>query len=154
MPGAPATTPRPPPGDCPASCPAQCPPGARWPYCGKYASYNRHREAIARWALLLRALVAQFASEPRRPFGPPPRPPVLEREGNEIRVRLTDGSPGPRAVRLAISDNGGFTYGQFELAAPGVRRGGGPRGRGGHLGAVAAPGLPPAAAPVRAALAS
>jgi dienelactone hydrolase len=117
MPGAPATAPRPKPGDCPASCPAQCPPGAQWPYCGKYASYNNHREAIARWALLLRALVAQFASHPRRPFGPPPRPPLLERVGDEIRVRLARGGPAPRTVRVAISDNGGFTYGQVELTA-------------------------------------
>jgi dienelactone hydrolase len=130
MPGRPPGGPPRPAGGCPADCPKTCPPGARWPYCGKQASYNAHREAIARWALLLRALVAQHASHPPRPFGPPPRPPVIERAGNEIRVRV--GDRRAKVVRLAISDDGGFTYGQFPLQAgpdgryrltrPGLRR--------------------------------
>jgi dienelactone hydrolase len=99
---------------CSAQCPVTCPVGSRWPYCGAQASYNRHEDAIARWGLLLRALVSQHARHPRGPEAPPP-PPVVVRRGDEIQVRVT-GAP-PRAVRLAVSDNGGFTYGQVRLSA-------------------------------------
>jgi dienelactone hydrolase len=111
MPGAPGA----PPAGCPAACPAACPAGQRWPYCGKAASYDRHDDMIARWSHLLRALVARAPLRPSRPFPPPPPAPVVERRGPEIVVRV-DG-PRPRAVRLAVSDNGGFTYGQFRLQA-------------------------------------
>jgi hypothetical protein len=111
MPGAPADVKRP--ADCPADCPRACPAGQRWPYCGPHVSYNRSQEAIARWGLLLRALVSQHAAKPRRAFGPPPPAPTVTRDGDVIDVHV--GGAVPRAVRLAISDNGGFTWGQFSL---------------------------------------
>ena len=101
MPGSPG---RPVP-DCPASCPDTC--AGRWPYCGPQASYNRLKDFNDRWALLLRSLVARVAG---RPFEPPPPLPVLERRGDEILVMV--GMVRPRAVRVAISDNRGFTYAQ------------------------------------------
>lgn len=110
MPGAPA----PAAVACPATCPTACPPGARWPYCGPHGSYDRHADFIARWALLLRALTSRQAVPPRHAFAPPPAAPELRREGAEIIVRVA--GPAPVALRLAISDNGGFTYGQFPLA--------------------------------------
>jgi dienelactone hydrolase len=100
MPGAPQ-----PATDCPASCPTTCP--GRWPYCGPQASYNRREEETARWSLLLRSLVARVAG---RPFDPPPPAPLVERRGDDILVMV--GMVRAKAVRLAISDNGGFTYGQ------------------------------------------
>jgi dienelactone hydrolase len=103
MPGAPKAA-----ADCPADCPRSCP--ARWPYCGPQASYNRHEEVTARWSLLLRSLVAQVA---HRPFEPPSPTPVVERRADEIIVWV--GMVQARSVRLAISDNGGFTYGQVLL---------------------------------------
>jgi len=105
MPGAPA-----PAADCPAGCPRTC--SGRWPYCGPHASYNRQEEVTARWALLLRALVARVAG---RPFDPPPQAPVVERRADEILVWV--GMVRPKAVRLCISDNGGFTYGQELMRA-------------------------------------
>jgi cephalosporin-C deacetylase-like acetyl esterase len=100
---------------CPGApvCPASCPEGARPPYCGPQASYNRHDEFTARWALLLRALLAQVA-RPRRGFAPPPATPTIVRHGEAIEVVP---APGPqlRAVRLAVSDNHGYTYGQHVL---------------------------------------
>jgi dienelactone hydrolase len=105
MPGGPG----PPRTDCPADCPRTCP--GRWPYCGPQASYNRQEEATARWALLLRALVAQVA---KRPFAPPPPPPIVERRADEIVVWV--GMERAKAVRLNVSDNGGFTYGQERLS--------------------------------------
>ena len=111
MPGAPPDVKRP--HDCPADCPRTCPAGQRWPYCGRHASYNRSEEAIARWGLMLRALVSQHAAHPRRAFGPPPPSPEVTRDGDVIDVHV--GGTAPRAVRLAVSDNGGFTWGQFSL---------------------------------------
>lgn len=100
MPGAPQ------PGtDCPADCPGTCP--GRWPYCGPQASYNRQDEVMGRWALLLRSLVARVSG---RPFDPPPPVPLVERRGDDILVMV--GMVKPKAVRVAVSDNGGFTYGQ------------------------------------------
>lgn len=105
MPGAPTAA-----ADCPAGCPKTCP--GRWPYCGPHGSYNRQEEATARWALLLRALVARVAG---RPFDPPPQAPIVERRADEIVVWV--GMGRPKAVRLCISDNGGFTYGQELMRA-------------------------------------
>jgi dienelactone hydrolase len=100
MPGAPQ------PGtDCPADCPRTC--AGRWPYCGPQASYNRQDEVMGRWALLLRSLVARVSG---RPFEPPPPLPLLERRADDILVMV--GMVRAKAVRLAISDNRGFTYGQ------------------------------------------
>jgi dienelactone hydrolase len=104
MPGAPARA-----DDCASrACPATC--TGRWPYCGPHASYSRHEEATARWSLLLRALVAQVA---KRPFEAPAPLPVVERRADDIIVWV--GMVRPKAVRLAISDNRGFTYGQVLL---------------------------------------
>jgi cephalosporin-C deacetylase-like acetyl esterase len=100
MPGAP----QPRPSGCPADCPRSC--SGRWPYCGKQASYNRQAEVIARWSLLVRSLI-----DPRH--FPLPAPPRLERRPDGIVVHVS--SPPPRAVRLAVSDNGGYTYGQRQL---------------------------------------
>jgi dienelactone hydrolase len=104
---------------CPAapSCPARCPAATRPPYCGPEASYNNHDAFIGRWSALLRALVARHAARPARPFAAPPPPPTVERRDHEVIVRVV--GPAPRAVRLAVSDNGGFTYGQFLLARGG-----------------------------------
>jgi dienelactone hydrolase len=107
MPGAPR-----PADGCPAGCPRTC--SGEWPYCGPQASYNRQDEVVARWSLLLRALVARVA-HPRRPFQPPSQEPVVERRAEEIVVWV--GMVRPAAVRLAFSDNGGFTYGQLRLHA-------------------------------------
>jgi dienelactone hydrolase len=103
MPGAPQ-----PATDCPGNCPRTCP--GRWPYCGPQASYNRQDEVLARWALLLRSLVARVSG---RPYDPPPPVPLVERRGDDLLVMV--GMVRPKAVRLAISDNGGFTYGQVLL---------------------------------------
>jgi dienelactone hydrolase len=108
MPGGP----RLPAADCPATCPQECPPPARWPYCGPQGGYNRQSDAMGRWNGLLRALVAQ-AVKPPRPYGPPPAAPVVERRADRTLVRVS--IPNPKAVRLAVSDNGGVTYGNFLL---------------------------------------
>jgi hypothetical protein len=105
MPGAPK-----PATDCPATCPKTC--AGKWPYCGREASYSREEEVTARWAMLLRSLVAHVAN---RPFEPPSPAPVVERRADELIVWV--GMVQPKAVRVAISDNGGFTYGQ-ELLRP------------------------------------
>jgi dienelactone hydrolase len=112
MPGARA---RPP--DCPPAptCPARCPPRARPPYCGPQGSYNNQDNFIPRWALLLRSLVAQHAADPKRPFSPPPGLPTVERLPRDVVVRPAPG-PAPKAVRLAYSDNHGYTYGHVTLA--------------------------------------
>jgi fermentation-respiration switch protein FrsA (DUF1100 family) len=95
---------------CPAAqleaCP--CPAGARPPYCGKQASYNRHDEVLARWAVNMRALLGEIGAG-----GHPAPPPLVERRNQEIVVSVV--GPPPRVVRLAVSDNGGYTYGQFRL---------------------------------------
>jgi dienelactone hydrolase len=106
--------PSPPDRSCPASCPP-CQGGARWPYCGKQGSYDRQEEATARWGLLLRTLVDRVSG---RPGLPPPPAPQVERQGDQVIVRV--GTPPPRVVRLAVSDNGGYTYGQFRLAPSGA----------------------------------
>jgi dienelactone hydrolase len=105
MPGAPT-----PAKDCPADCPKTC--AGRWPYCGPHDGYNRQLEVVARWGLLLRSLVAQVA---QRPYEPPSPIPIVERRADEIIVWV--GMVKPKVVRLAISDNGGYTYGQ-ELLKP------------------------------------
>ena len=104
---------------CPAApvCPTECPRQARPPYCGPQTSYNNQDTFIGRWSALLRALVANHAARPPRPFVAPPRPPTVERRRGEVIVRTR--GPVPHAVRLAISDNGGYTYGQFVLARRG-----------------------------------
>ncbi len=104
------------PASCPgpSSCPARCPTGAHAPYCGPEASYDHHDAFIGRWSALLRALVARHAARPARPFASPPPPPTVERREREVIVRAA--GPAPRAVRLAVSDDGGFTYRQSLLA--------------------------------------
>lgn len=102
-------------GDCPAPplCPTECPGGARWPYCGPEQSYNRQADFGARWSALLHTLVARHVVRPPRPLPPPPELPDVRRRGDEVVVR----PEGPvRAVRLAVSDNCGFTFSQHELA--------------------------------------
>jgi cephalosporin-C deacetylase-like acetyl esterase len=112
MPGA-----RPRPPDCPAAptCPKRCPLGAKPPYCGPQGSYNNQDNFIPRWALLLRSLVAQHAAHPPRPFGPPPGLPAVERLPRDVVVHPAPGA-APKAVRLAFSDNHGYTYGHVTLA--------------------------------------
>ncbi len=109
--------------DCPDAsiCPKDCPAGAEPPYCGPQASYNREADFSARWALLLRALVAQYVAQPPRPFAPPLATPVLERRAGEVTVRT---QPEARGVRLAISTDCGYTYSQIKLqkSADGVYR--------------------------------
>jgi dienelactone hydrolase len=101
---------------CPASCPAACPAGKQPPYCGPEDSYNRQGEFIARWSLLLRALVAEIAPGPGRAVAPAPPPPAVTRDRHKVVVRPAAGS-APKAVRLAFSDNGGHTFGQVALSA-------------------------------------
>jgi dienelactone hydrolase len=93
---------------CTAAQACRCPEGARAPYCGKQASYNRHDEVLARWAVNMRALLALVQGE-----GTAVAPPQVERRGDELVVSVA--GPAPRVVRLAVSDNGGYTYGQFRL---------------------------------------
>lgn len=101
---------------CPTACPTRCG-SARSPYCGPQSSYNNHEAFIGRWSTLLRALVAKHAARPRRPYAAPPPPPRVERGDREVVVRPV--GPAPRAVRLAVSDDGGFTYRQHLLARDG-----------------------------------
>lgn len=98
--------------DCPGPpvCPTECPKGAHPPYCGPQQSYNRQKEFSARWALLLRALVAKHVANPPRPFAPPPPPPTVDVKQNHVRVRSS-----ANKVRLAISHDCGFTYSQTPL---------------------------------------
>ncbi|HEY3352755.1 MAG TPA: hypothetical protein VGQ83_05875 [Polyangia bacterium] len=107
-----AVAPRP--TGCPAApaCPARC--AERAPYCGPEGSYDNQDAFIGRWGALLRALVARHAARPPRPFVAPPPPPTVERRATEVIVRPV--GPRPHAVRLAVSDNGGYTYGQTVLA--------------------------------------
>lgn len=105
--------------DCPPPplCPTACPDGARPPYCGPQASYNREADFNARWSALLRALVAQHVAQPPRPFLPPPPLPTIEQSGDEVTVRLpasrqAQALPPVAAVRVLFSDNCGFTYSQ------------------------------------------
>ncbi len=100
---------------CPGSppCPAACPKDARPPYCGPAGSYDRREDWNARWSLLLRALVADAAS-PKRPFSLPPAAPRVRASPTGVTVWPAPGEP-PVAVRLALSDNGGYTYAQIAL---------------------------------------
>jgi cephalosporin-C deacetylase-like acetyl esterase len=99
----------------PPKCPSQCPSNARPPYCGPQASYNNQENFVPRWALLLRSLVAQHASHPVRPFGPPPGQPRVQRVSDDVIVQCAS-DPAPKAVRLAYSDNNGYTFGQTTLS--------------------------------------
>ncbi len=103
------------PPDCPPApvCPSACPSGAKPPYCGPNQSYNRQADFTARWALLLRSLVARHVARPRRPFEPPPDAPIVERHGDDILVH-TFGLV--RVVRLSLSSDCGFTYSQIPLS--------------------------------------
>jgi dienelactone hydrolase len=100
--------------DCPPAptCPAVCPSGARPPYCGPQMSYNRQADFGARWSLLLRALVAQHVARPPRPFQAPPTAPTVEQRADQVLVRAP---AGVHAVRLAVSEDCGWTYAQFQL---------------------------------------
>jgi hypothetical protein len=105
------------PPHCPADpiCPTACPEGATPPYCGPEASYNRHDDFQARWALLVRTLVSRRAANPPRPATPVPQAPFVQRTRTEVVVRVAT-EPPARVVRLAISDNEGYTFGQVELS--------------------------------------
>lgn len=100
---------------CPPSpiCPIQCPSDAHSPYCGPQASYNRQEEFAARWALLMRALVAQFVARPRRPYPAAPATPTVTRRSDDVIVR-SDSSA--QAARLAVSTDCGYTFSQHELS--------------------------------------
>lgn len=100
--------------DCPSppQCPAACPPGSRPPYCGPEASYNREPDFNARWGALLKTLLAEHVDAPRRARRPLPEPPSLKVRGDEVVIRTEIPAS---AVRLLISDNCGFTYGQITL---------------------------------------
>lgn len=103
--------------DCPAEpiCPSACSPGNSPPYCGPEASYNRQEDFSSRWALLLRSLVANHVASKRRPYRQPPPAPRVERRDDEVLVAVT----GPaKAVRLSVSSDCGYTYGQTELSNP------------------------------------
>ena len=93
-------------------CPKTC--AAEPPYCGKEGSYNRHEDFLARRSLLLRALIAQFAAHPKRSYSPSPPTPFVQRAREQVVVRVMM-DPPPKTVRLAISQNGGYTFGQYEL---------------------------------------
>jgi hypothetical protein len=82
--------------------------------CGRIRSLVIGLPFIGRWSALLRALVAHHAARPPRPFVAPPPPPTVESRAGEVIVRPV--GPVPHAVRLAVSDDGGFTYGQFVLS--------------------------------------
>ena len=99
---------------CPASCPTVCPASAEPPYCGPQGSYNRQSDFLARRSLLLRALIAQRATHPPRPFSAPPPTPFVQRVREQVVVRVHM-IPPPKVVRLAISKNGGYTFGQHVL---------------------------------------
>src|SRR5262249_24965293 len=93
------------------------PEGATPPYCGPQSSYNRHDEFWARWSALLRLLVTDAA---RSPGGDPstlaalPAPPFVQRTRSQVVVRLAQ-PPAPPTVRLALSEDGGFTFESHEL---------------------------------------
>ena len=102
------------------AAPKQCPPGQRWPYCGPHASYNdRTRRwpagacCCGRWSPSTPAIRPEPSARPHRP------------RASSARATTSwctcRGRPQPRAVRLAISDNGGFTYGQV-LSPAATRR--------------------------------
>lgn len=93
-------------------CPKIC--AAEPPYCGPEGSYNRHADFLARRSLLLRALIAQFAAHPKRPYSAAPPTPFVQRVREQVVVRVMM-DPPPKAVRLAVSQNGGYTFGQYEL---------------------------------------
>jgi hypothetical protein len=99
---------------CPASCPTVCPAGAEPPYCGPQGSYNRQSAFLSRRSLLLRALVSQHAAHPQRPHFSPPPTPFVQRVRDQVVVRVPM-TPPPRVVRLAISKNAGYTFGQYVL---------------------------------------
>jgi dienelactone hydrolase len=99
---------------CPSSCPQVCPEGARPPYCGPQGSYNRQEDFSARRSLLLRALVSQHAARPARAFAPAPPTPFVQRVRDQVVVRVNM-DPVPRVVRLAVSENSGYTFGQYAL---------------------------------------
>jgi len=100
---------------CPAPpiCPATCPADAHSPHCGPQHSYNRQAEFAARWALLLRALIAQHVARPPRPFPAAPTMPTIYVQANEV---LVSSAAATVAARLAISTDCGYTFSQHELA--------------------------------------
>lgn len=95
-------------------CPTACPAGAEPPYCGPEGSYNRHQDFLSRRSLLLRSLVSQFAAHPRRAYAPAPQTPFVQRVREQVVVRVMM-DPPPKVVRLAVSENSGYTFGQYVL---------------------------------------
>lgn len=96
----------------PPICPTSCPPDAGSPHCGPQASYNRQEEFAARWALLLRALVAQHVARPPRPFPAAPTMPLIYVQAGEV---LVSSAAATVAARLAISTDCGYTFSQHPL---------------------------------------
>ena len=109
-----SATPQPPANCQQYHCPAACPTLAEPPYCGPEGSYNRHQDFMSRRSLLLRSLIAQFASHPKRAFSPAPQTPFVQRVREQVVVRIMM-DPPPKVVRLAISQNAGYTFGQYVL---------------------------------------
>jgi dienelactone hydrolase len=84
-----------------------CPAGQLQPYCGPQSSYDRHDEFWTRWSLLLKMLITPAPT-------PAPPPPFIQRTSRQVVVRLAT-TPAPRAVRLAVSTDGGYTFEQHPL---------------------------------------
>ncbi len=103
------------PPSCPPAplCPQTCPPGSRPPYCGPQASYNRLDDFNDRWSQLMRTLVARHVARWPRPLPPPPETPEVVRTADAIAVQAEE---AVRSVRLAISEDCGFTYSQIPLS--------------------------------------
>lgn len=103
------------PPSCPPAplCPQSCPPGSRPPYCGPQVSYNRLDDFNNRWSQLMRTLVARHVARWPRPLPPAPEPPRVVRTTDAIVVQAEESI---RAVRLAISEDCGFTYSQIPLS--------------------------------------
>jgi hypothetical protein len=97
------------------ACPRSCPAGARPPYCGPHGSYNRSHEFNVRRAMLLRALLARVATDSSSQGAAFPGRPEVLRGADETVVKIADGAPAPRVVRIAISANGGYTFGQYTM---------------------------------------
>lgn len=108
MPGGPQ------PPSCPPApvCPQTCPLGSRPPYCGPQASYNRLDDFNTRWSQLLRTLLARHVARWPRPLPPAPVPPRVERTADAVVVQPMTAA---HAVRLAVSEDCGFTYSQILL---------------------------------------
>jgi dienelactone hydrolase len=75
-------------------------------YCGPQMSYDRSSEFWTHWSLLLKALVTHAPPDAPQPF--------VQRNSREAVVRLAT-TPVPRAVKLATSTDGGYTFEHHKL---------------------------------------